>query len=116
MNRISPYPGLRPFSEEEAIFFRGRENHISQIIQSLENNHFVMITGASGDGKSSIVYAGLVPKAKAGFFKAKFNNWKIHTFRPEKSPFQNMCKQISEALKMDIKYVQKRNLVMSSLL
>ena len=65
MNRISPYPGLRPFSEEEAIFFRGRENHISQIIQSLENNHFVMITGASGDGKSSIVYAGLVPKALA---------------------------------------------------
>ena len=107
MNRISPYPGLRPFSEEEAIFFRGRENHVSQIIQSLEDNHFVMITGASGDGKSSIVYAGLVPKAKAGFFKAKFNNWKIHTFRPEKSPFQNMCKQISEALKMDIKYVQK---------
>ena len=60
MNRISPYPGLRPFSEEEAIFFRGRENHISQIIQSLENNHFVMITGASGDGKSSIVYACLL--------------------------------------------------------
>ena len=28
-----------------------------------------MITGASGDGKSSIVYAGLVPKIKAGFLK-----------------------------------------------
>ena len=85
MNKNSPYPGLRPFTEEEAIFFRGRENHVSQIINSLEENHFVMITGASGDGKSSIVYAGLVPKAKAGFFKAQFNNWAIHTFRPEKS-------------------------------
>ncbi len=30
-----------------------------------------MITGASGDGKSSLVYAGLVPNARAGFFKAK---------------------------------------------
>ncbi len=107
MNKNSPYPGLRPFTEDEAIFFRGRENHVSQIISSLEENHFVMITGASGDGKSSIVYAGLVPKAKAGFFKAQFNNWAIHTFRPEKSPFKNMCIQISEALKMDIKYVQK---------
>ena len=77
MNRISPYPGLRPFSEEEAIFFRGRENHVSQIIQSLESNHFVMITGASGDGKSSIVYAGLVPKAKAGFLKQNLTTGKF---------------------------------------
>ena len=107
MTEKSPYPGLRPFTEEEAIFFRGREDHVSQIIKSLESKHFVMITGASGDGKSSIVYAGLVPKAKAGFFKAYFNNWEIHTFRPEKSPFKNMCKQVSEALKMEESYVQK---------
>ena len=107
MIKNSPYPGLRPFTEEEAIFFRGREDHVSQIIKLLENKHFVMITGASGDGKSSIVYAGLVPKAKAGFFKSKFNNWEIHTFRPEKSPFENMSKQIAQALKMNKKYVQK---------
>ena len=104
MFKSSPYPGLRPFTEDEAIFFRGREEHISQIIKSLESKHFVMITGASGDGKSSIVYAGLVPKAKAGFFKAQFNNWEIFTFRPEKSPFENMCTQVSAALKLDLKY------------
>ena len=103
----SPYPGLRPFTEDEAIFFRGREAHVFQIIKSLEEKRFVMITGASGDGKSSIVYAGLVPKAKAGFFKARFNNWKVYDFRPEKSPFENMCVKVAEALKMDKVYVKK---------
>lgn len=107
MKRKSPYPGLRPFAEEEAIFFRGREDHVYQIIKSLEEKRFVMITGASGDGKSSIVYAGLVPKAKAGFFKSRFNNWKVCDFRPEKSPFENMCKQVSESLKLDFDYVKK---------
>lgn len=106
MIRKSPYPGLRPFAEEEAIFFRGREDHVFQIIKSLEEKRFVMITGASGDGKSSIVYAGLVPKAKAGFFKSRFNNWKVCDFRPEKSPFENMCKRVAESLRMDLDYVR----------
>ncbi len=106
--KICPYPGLRPFNEEESIFFRGREEHIEKIISQLEEKKFVMLTGASGDGKSSIVYAGVIPNARAGFFKAKFNNWLIADFRPERSPLKNLAIAIAEKLGYtDLEYVEK---------
>lgn len=105
---ICPYPGLRPFNEDEAIFFKGREEHIEQIIKQLEAKKFLMLTGASGDGKSSLVYAGVIPNARAGFFKAKFNNWVVADFRPEREPLKNMAIAINEQLKIkDVKRVEK---------
>ena len=68
---ISPYPGLRPFTEEEAIFFKGRDLHIRQIVKMLEQNKMAFITGASGDGKSSMVYAGVVTYIRAGVWTAQ---------------------------------------------
>jgi energy-coupling factor transporter ATP-binding protein EcfA2 len=107
-DKICPYPGLRPFNEEESIFFRGREEHIEKIILQLEEKKFLMLTGASGDGKSSIVYAGIIPNARAGFFKAKFNSWLIADFRPERSPLKNMAKTLAEKLGYtDVAYVEK---------
>ncbi len=106
--KICPYPGLRPFNEEESIFFRGREEHIKKIISQLEQRKFLMLTGASGDGKSSIVYAGVIPNARAGFFKANFNNWIIADFRPERSPLKNMAIALSKKLGYtDVNYVEK---------
>lgn len=93
---ICPYPGLRPFNEDEAIFFKGRDEHIEQITRQLEEKKFLMLTGASGDGKSSLVYAGLIPNARAGFFKAKFNNWIVVDFRPERSPLKNLADALSD--------------------
>ena len=75
MQTICPYPGLRPFNEEESIFFKGREQQVERLVKRLEEKKFLMVNGASGDGKSSLIYAGVIPYAKAGFFKAKYNNW-----------------------------------------
>ena len=98
--RICPYPGLRPFTEEESIFFKGRDLHIRQIVKLLEENKMAFITGASGDGKSSMVYAGVIPYIRAGFFKAKYNSWLIADFKPKKNPLESlaisMSKQINE--------------------
>jgi hypothetical protein len=96
--RICPYPGLRPFHEEESIFFKGREEHIHKIITQLQEKRFLMVTGASGDGKSSLIYAGLIPRARAGFFKARFNNWIIADFRPEREPVHNLAAALSKSL------------------
>jgi len=74
-NTICPYPGLRPFNEEESIFFKGREQQVERLVKRLEEKKFLMVNGASGDGKSSLIYAGVIPYAKAGFFKAKYNYW-----------------------------------------
>lgn len=96
---ICPYPGLRPFNEEESIFFKGREQQVERLVKRLEEKKFLMVNGASGDGKSSLIYAGVIPYAKAGFFKAKYNNWIVADFRPERSPLKNItssiCKQLN---------------------
>jgi Novel STAND NTPase 1 len=95
---ISPYPGLRSFSEDESLFFKGRDTHIQEIIKLLEANKFLMVTGASGDGKSSIIFSGLVPNARAGFFKANYNRWEVAHFRPERTPVKNLAQVLSGIL------------------
>lgn len=95
---ICPYTGLRSFTEEESLYFKGRDQQVDQITELLEQNKFLMVTGASGDGKSSLIYAGLVPNARAGFFKSKFTNWVVVDFRPERSPVTNMARSLGEKL------------------
>ncbi len=95
-----PYIGLRPFSEDDSLYFKGRDEQILQLTALLEANKFLMVTGASGDGKSSLVYAGLVPNARAGFFNAKYTNWVVADFRPERTPLHNLSKTISKNLRI----------------
>ena len=92
---ICPYTGLRSFTEEESLYFKGRDLQVDQITALLEQNKFLMVTGASGEGKSSLIYAGLIPNARAGFFKAKYSNWVIADFRPERNPVSNMARSLS---------------------
>ena len=96
--QICPYTGLRSFTEEESLYFKGREEHIEQATEQLQRNKFLMLTGASGDGKSSLVYAGIVPNARAGFLKSKYTQWAVADFRPERGPFQNLCKAVGRQL------------------
>ena len=97
---ICPYPGLRPFAEEEAIFFKGRDLHIRQIVKMLEQNKLAFITGASGDGKSSMVYAGVLPYIRAGFSKAEFNSWLIFDFKPQRNPLESLARNAAEEMKV----------------
>jgi len=97
-DQICPYTGLRSFTEEESLYFKGREEDIDQATEQLQKNKFLMLTGASGDGKSSLIFAGIIPNARAGFLKSKYTNWCVADFRPERSPFQNLCKTIARQL------------------
>ena len=96
-SKICPYPGLRPFTEQESSYFKGRERHIDEIIEKLEKHKFLLVTGASGDGKSSLIYAGLIPNCQAGFFRAKYSNWAIASFRPQKTPLKNMAAALADS-------------------
>ena len=97
-DQICPYTGLRSFTEEESLYFKGREDDIDQATQQLQRNKFLMLTGASGDGKSSLIYAGIIPNARAGFLKSKYTQWCVADLRPERTPFHNLCKSIGKQL------------------
>ncbi len=101
MPAICPYPGLRPFTEEESIFFKGRDLHIRQVVKLLETNKMAFITGASGDGKSSMVYAGVIPFIRAGFFKAQYNSWLIVDFKPQRNPLKSLSDATAAVLGID---------------
>jgi energy-coupling factor transporter ATP-binding protein EcfA2 len=106
-NTFCPYPGLRPYTEEESVYFKGRDEHIVAISKMLETKKFLMVTGASGDGKSSLIFAGVMPYARAGLLKANYNNWTLADFRPERSPLENLSKSVSSALKLDYDHVSQ---------
>ena len=101
LESICPYPGLRPFTEEESLYFKGREDQIIKVLHLLEEKKFLMVTGASGDGKSSLIFGGLIPQARAGFLKASYSNWYVAGFRPDRSPMKNLSTAIASLLKIE---------------
>jgi len=94
--QLCPYTGLRSFTEEESLYFKGRDEQVDQVTAQLEERKFLMLTGASGEGKSSLIYAGLIPNARAGFFKARYANWTVVDFRPERSPVKSMSRALAD--------------------
>ena len=61
--KVSPFPGLRAFTPEEALIFYGRGREIDALIGKLSEPscRFMAVVGASGTGKSSLVAAGVIP-------------------------------------------------------
>jgi len=60
----SPYPGLMRFTRKYALVFFGRDAEICDILDRfrLPEGRFLIISGASGTGKSSLVDAGVLPR------------------------------------------------------
>ena len=64
----SPYPGLMHFTRFYAPVFFGREAEVRAILDRLQTggNRFLMVSGDSGVGKSSVVDAGVLPRLEEG--------------------------------------------------
>ena len=92
----NPFPGLRPFSIEESHLFFGREGQSEEVLQNLSENRFVAVIGASGSGKSSLMYCGLVPILHGGFIAEAGSDWKIITTRPGNQPVYNLANALLE--------------------
>ena len=62
-----PFKGLQFFDEADADIFFGREVLTASLVSHLrEGQSLLVVVGASGSGKSSIVRAGLVPALRCG--------------------------------------------------
>ena len=60
-----PYPGLAALAEaDEAVFF-GRDHLVDELVTRLEAAPAVLVGGASGVGKSSLLRAGLAARLRA---------------------------------------------------
>jgi WD40 repeat protein len=80
-----PYPGMVPFSEDDSERFFGREREAQELLERLRLHPFLAVIGPSGSGKSSLVFAGLLPALrKSGLFGP--GGWLVRTVRPGKAP------------------------------
>jgi len=81
-----PYRGLAHFREVDAPFFFGRETFADHLENAIGNGSGVaVILGASGAGKSSAVYAGLLPRLRQA------GSWQIISLRPGRKPFTRLA-------------------------
>jgi hypothetical protein len=90
----NPFPGLRPFSQEEWHLFFGREGQVDEILTKLDRHRFVAVMGYSGSGKSSLMYCGLIPVLYGGFMARTGPHWKCVTTRPGTSPMRNLAESL----------------------
>lgn len=102
----SPYVGLRPFTEKDALLFFGRDAHVRDLLAKLEGQQrFVAVLGASGTGKSSLVLAGLIPALRRGalHLPAAVSHsdedvlrWNVCVFRPGDAPLAQLAHELTD--------------------
>lgn len=85
----SPYRGLFAFREEDAPYFFGREAFTNQLIKSAGQKALTAVLGPSGSGKSSVVFAGLLPQLR------QEEGWLIVSFRPGATPFESLAQALA---------------------
>lgn len=83
--RINPYRGLAAFREADAAFFFGREQFTNRLVATVRHKPLVAVLGPSGSGKSSVIFAGLIPRLREA------GTWLIAPLRPGHNPFRNLA-------------------------
>jgi hypothetical protein len=87
-----PYRGLFHFGPEDAEYFFGREVFVQELVQVVQTRAFIPVLGASGSGKSSVVFAGLVPRLQQA------GHWQFTYFRPGSDPSCDPFQALAQAL------------------
>jgi hypothetical protein len=96
---VGPYPGLVAFDERDAGVFFGRKQEITEYLAILDTlrgpdrSQVLVISGASGSGKSSLLRAGLIPRLR------RKHDWVvISPFEVAREPVRNLLDRLGEAL------------------
>ena len=84
----NPYRGLYAFREEDAAYFFGRELFTKRLVKTIENYAMVAVIGPSGSGKSSVVFAGMLPELRQS------GEWLIIRSRPGSAPYHTLASSL----------------------
>jgi tetratricopeptide (TPR) repeat protein len=88
-----PYRGLLSFREEDAGLFFGREQEVDALVGKLREHSIVTLVGRSGSGKSSVVYAGLIPALRR---RTDGRTWSILSLRPGSEPLHALVRAFDQ--------------------
>ena len=97
----SPYRGLGAFEERDAAFFFGREKAATQVLERmsglLEGPGLLVVSGASGAGKSSLLRAGVLPRLRgAGLASVpEAASWPCLVVTPGSAPLGELAVRVA---------------------
>ena len=98
----SPFRGLQSFDVDHALVFAGRTQAVSDVLQALRQqaalgHAFVLMTGGSGLGKSSLARAGVLPTLTRPGVIEGVGVWRRAVMRPS-SGGADLCLELARTL------------------
>jgi WD40 repeat protein len=103
-----PYRGLLPYAQaDEAVFF-GREQLTAVLAGTLAQSGLVMVTGASGAGKTSLLQAGLVPALARGVQVPGSPSWPRISMTLGRRPLTELADQLARLGDGDPAVIRRR--------
>jgi eukaryotic-like serine/threonine-protein kinase len=96
----NPYRGLRAFEADHRAFFFGRDAEAGVLLDRLRVESFLVVTGDSGVGKSSLCRASILPAVREGTLGGG-RSWSVLTFTPGKRPLTALATAVATLLRLD---------------
>ncbi len=94
-----PYPGMKPFTEADQQHFFGREQEVQELAQRLHKRPFAAVIGPSGSGKSSLVFAGLLPALRRSSLSGHAD-WEVRAMRPGQRPSATLQTTLADVVEL----------------
>ena len=109
----SPYRGLAMFGERDAGWFFGREaaaiTLLDRMSRLLAGTGLLVVSGASGAGKSSLLRAGVLPRIRADGLAAAPGaaSWPYLVFTPTRAPLDELALRVAPLAGADAAAVRR---------
>src|SRR5215470_4419274 len=109
----SPYRGLSVFEEQHAGLFFGREAAAAALLDRmsrlLAGVGVLVVSGASGAGKSSLLRAGVLPRIRANGLAAepRAASWPCVLFTPTRAPLDELALRVAPLAGADAAAVRR---------
>jgi WD40 repeat protein len=102
-----PYRGLLPYGQAHAAVFFGRDRLTADLAGLLAGTGLVVLTGASGAGKTSLLQAGLVPALARGLQVPGSSSWLQVSITPGSHPLTELSARLAQLNGHDPEVVRK---------
>jgi WD40 repeat protein len=103
----NPYRGLLPYDQAHAAVFFGRDRLTAELAGLLAETGLVVLTGASGAGKTSLLQAGLVPALARGVQVPGSSSWPRVSIAPGDRPLADLSAGLAQLSGHDPDVVRK---------
>src|SRR5215469_5554531 len=109
----SPYRGLAAFGEQDAGWFFGREAAAAHVLERmsrlLAGAGLLVVSGASGAGKSSLLRAGVLSRIRADGLAAAPGaaSWPCVVFTPTRAPLDELALRVAPLAGADAAAVRR---------